>query len=70
MSDQLPNEEFGAIALFGFMGWLTSREQVSGPFSANHNAKQAADLVQQFCESQGWEVKSENWVDKLKDYPR
>lgn len=70
LSNEVSNKEFGAIALYGFMGWLTSRQQISGPFSANHNAMQAADLVQQFCESQSWEIKTENWINLLKDYPR
>ena len=45
-----------AIALLTFMGWLTSRKQIAGPFSERHEASQAAQLVGAFCESQGWMV--------------
>ena len=38
-------------ALYGFMGWLTSRDEVSGPFSAKHEAASAAELVHKFCEA-------------------
>jgi len=42
-----------AEALFGFMGWLTSREPTAGPFSSRHNAAQAAELVGAYCEKEG-----------------
>ena len=60
----LPSE-----ALFGFMGWLTSREAVSGPFSAAQNATQAADLVAEFCKSQGWEFPRDSFPKMLTNYP-
>ena len=62
--DVLPSE-----ALFGFMGWLTSRDPVAGPFSAHHNASQAAELVAEFCKSQGWESARDAFPRMLKDYP-
>lgn len=36
-------------ALYGFMGWLTSRDEAV-TFSGHHNAAVAADLVALFCE--------------------
>lgn len=39
-----------AAALFVFMGWLTRRKEVSGPFSGSQGADQAATLVGEFCE--------------------
>jgi hypothetical protein len=69
MPEEVSNQEFGAIALYAFMGWLTSRTQVSGPFSALHSASAAAELVNEFCKSQDWEIKSEDWLKYLKDYP-
>jgi hypothetical protein len=62
--DVLPSE-----ALFGFMGWLTARYPVAGPFSAQHDATQAADLVAEFCKSQGWESPRDAFPKMLKDYP-
>lgn len=47
-------------ALFLFMGWLTSREEVSGPFSSKHDASQAAKLVGEYCKIQGWKEPRES----------
>lgn len=67
-----------AEALFAFMGWLTGRDERSGPFSSHDNAASAAELVGRFCESQGWDIiperdtgdpKDFNWTDDLKPYP-
>jgi len=58
-----------AGALYAFMGWLTSRKEVVGPFSRTHDAAHAAELVDTFCKSQEWEPK-EKWYDLLKSYPK
>ena len=42
-----------AEALFAFAGWLTSRDEKIGPFSAKHNAAPLADAVAQFCNENG-----------------
>lgn len=39
----------GSEALFGFMGWLTSRNK-EVTFSGHHEASEAAILVQVFCD--------------------
>lgn len=58
-----------AEALFAFMGWLTSRSEIAGPFSEVHPAAPAADLVSEFCQSQGWTGPDGDWTQKLKPYP-
>lgn len=62
--DALPSE-----ALFGFMGWLTCRDEVAGPFSARHNAAEAAKLVAEFCKSQDFISPRDDFPKRLKDYP-
>lgn len=37
-------------ALYGFMGWLTTRDK-DVTFSAHHSAAEAADLVEQFVKA-------------------
>ncbi len=55
-----------AIALTAFMGWLTSRDEVAGPFSARHEAGQAVLLVKKFCQSQGWEIDDKKYFRQIK----
>lgn len=55
--------------VYHFLGWLTSREQVSGPFSGSHNASQAAELASAYCEEQGW-ARGEPHMEDLKPGPR
>lgn len=59
-----------AGALFAFIGWLTSRDAVAGPFSARHEATPAADLVEAFRISQGWKQPADGWADRLEPYPK
>lgn len=59
-----------AAALYGFMGWLTSRDEESGPFSGwGGGAQQAAVLVKAFCESQGFAPPPDDFHKHLKPYP-
>jgi len=51
-------------ALFGFVGWLTSREEVT-TMSTNHNAAPAADLIKQFCEENKLEEPRAGWENNL-----
>jgi hypothetical protein len=55
-----------ATALFAFMGWLTSREQRSGPFSAHWDAAEAVHLIKLFCDAQGWSVNDETYDEQIK----
>lgn len=57
-----------AGAVYAFMGWLTSRKPVSGPFSSHHEASEAARLVDTFCKMQGWEITDDSWYRHLKPY--
>jgi hypothetical protein len=57
-----------AGALYAFMGWLTTREQEAGPFSAHHNAGEACELVAQFIKMQGWPNPPDGWHHAIKPY--
>jgi hypothetical protein len=57
-----------AGALYAFMGWLTSRDTVSGPFSAHHEASEGAQLVAKFCKMQGWDITDDRWHRHIKPY--
>ena len=47
----------------------TTRKEEAGPFGAKNECASAAALVNQFCESQGWDV-GDDWDGKdLKPYP-
>jgi hypothetical protein len=56
-------------ALFAFMGWLTCRKKVSGPFSFIHDAAGAADLVRDFCLSQEFAEPRDGYTLRMKAYP-
>lgn len=51
-------------ALFGFVGWLTSRDQAV-TFSGHHNAGVAADLVALFCEVNDLAEPRDHWEKNL-----
>lgn len=53
-------------AITAFVGWLTSREEVSGPFSFRHEAGNPVQLVKQFCEAQGWHASNERFHQQIK----
>ena len=57
-------------AVFAFCGWLTARKQTSGPFGAEYDAGELAQLAQRFCESQDWTDMPAGWPDKLRSYPK
>lgn len=48
-------------AITAFAGWLTTRDEVAGPFSSHHNAGDMAQLIRQFCEAQGWKASDERF---------
>ncbi len=47
-------EPSASEAITLFMGWLTCRDKVSGPFSSRHHAGEAAELVAEYYNGQGW----------------
>lgn len=51
-------------ALYGFMGWLTSRHEPV-TFSAGDDAAMAADLVHAFCTENGLPEPSVGWEKQL-----
>jgi hypothetical protein len=65
---ELPVRPGEAGALFAFMGWLTSRKEVSGPFSGHHEAGQGAHLVGEFIRMQGWQEPPDGWWHCIKPY--
>lgn len=55
-----------AEALYGFAGWLTGRREVL-TLSAEHDAAVAAELVAEFCKTNGLgDVSREDWHKFLK----
>lgn len=64
----MTRELSGSEALFGFMGWLTSRPDVV-TLSSNHDAGIAADLIKEFAEANDLSDPRELW-DKLLVQPR
>lgn len=51
-------------ALYGFAGWLTSRDKAVTA-SARHDAAVWATLVQEFCDANGLEPPRESWEHNL-----
>jgi len=54
----------GSEALFGFGGWLTSREEPV-TLSAYHEAGIAAELIRKFCKVNNLTEPRERWSDNL-----
>ena len=52
-------------SLYGFIGWLTSREEVTHEMSSSHNATQAARLVEQFCKENNLSDPRDGWENNL-----
>ena len=61
------SEEMNAAeALYGFMGWLTTRERVTPEFSLRHEAGEAARLVEEFCKKNKLTEPRDGWQHNLK----
>lgn len=56
-----PKEITPAVAVYAFGAWLTMREQDAGPFSRFRDAASMAELVNEYCKFQGWEVQEQDW---------
>jgi len=61
----MDNEMTASEALYGFMGWLTSRYKVTPELSAKHDAGIAAQLVGEFCEENKLSIPRDGWENKL-----
>ena len=53
-------------ALFGFMAWLTTKKQVSGPFGNGYECSQAAELISEFIKANNLEEPTDNYHDYIK----
>lgn len=51
-------------ALYGFMGWLTSRKEVV-TFSGSHEASTADKLVGRFCAANNLPSPRDDWLKEL-----
>ena len=60
-----PSELSASEALYGFAGWLTTRD-TAVTFSAKHDAALAADLVNAFVGANGLESPRDGWEKQLK----
>ncbi|KKK70001.1 hypothetical protein LCGC14_2928390, partial [marine sediment metagenome] len=58
------SELSGSEALYGFCGWLTTRDEAV-TFSGHHNAGVAADLVALFCEVNDLAEPCDHWDKNL-----
>lgn len=66
MNDNGTHKLTATEALYGFAGWLTSRDQ-SVTLSAHHSASSAAELVAEFVKANGLgDVSREDWHKFLK----
>ena len=63
-----PQQVTPAAAIYAFAGWLTCREDAV-TFGARHDAALVAELVDEFCRSQGFEGPDGDWTAALKPYP-
>lgn len=57
-------EMTGSEAIFGFCGWLTTRENKT-VMSAKHDAAKIAQLIEEFCEINNLSEARNNWTDLL-----
>lgn len=60
----MENQLSASEALYGFIGWLTTRK-ASITLSETHNAVEAADLVKKFCSVNQLEDPRDNWPSRL-----
>tara|TARA_R110002096_G_scaffold384121_1_gene578071 strand:+ start:273 stop:674 length:402 start_codon:yes stop_codon:yes gene_type:complete len=61
----VPNEMSGSEAIFGFMAWLTSRDEITPELGASRDAGVAAQLIEEFCNTNNLSEPKENWTDNL-----
>ncbi len=62
------DEMTASEAVYGFVAWLTTRDTAE-TFSAEHDAAPAADLVAEFCKTNGLAEPRDDWTDRL-THPR
>lgn len=62
--DQQSLELKGSEAVFGFLGWLTTRDEVT-IFSKSHEASVGASLAGKFCDVNKLPEPREDWTNNL-----
>ncbi len=60
MSDKLTASE----ALFGFAGWLTTREKIT-TMSSHHNCSPVVDAIAEFCKENDLDEPRNGWENNL-----
>ena len=58
------NETNASESLYGFCGWLTTRQQKT-VMSSKDNAAPIAELVKEFCETNNLPDPREGWEKKI-----
>lgn len=58
------NKLSASEALFGFCGWLTTREKIT-TMASNQDAAPIVELIKIFCEANNLTDPDDNWTDKL-----
>lgn len=59
------NELTASEAIYGFCGWLTTREEMT-VMSASNDAAPIADLIKKFCEVNELSIPRTAWASRLK----
>ena len=60
----MSKELLASEALFGFVAWLTTREDIT-QMSASHDCAGIADLVQEFCDTNNLAKPVDGWHENL-----
>ena len=60
----MPTELTASEALYGFVGWLTTRMETT-KMGAEHDAAGIADLVKTFCDANDLSDPGEGWEQRL-----
>ena len=63
--DTVPDELSPSEALYGFMGWLTTRA-LTVTLGAEHNCAGIPDLIVEYCKANGLEEPREGWQHQYK----
>ena len=60
----MPNKLSASEAVFGFAGWLTTREEKT-TLSCRHDAAPIANLVAEFCKNNNLNEPRDGWENNL-----
>lgn len=68
-TNKVPDNLSPSEAVYAFAAWLTTKKEKT-VFSGTDDATQAADLVKQFTDSQGFAEPREDFFSRIKPYPK